>query len=84
MMAAAVKGRSVDEVNELTRAFKRLLSIRDQDDDDDGQSQLELGELEALKGVMKFPSRIKCATLAWNTLAQALDESAAAPAPGGS
>jgi NifU-like protein involved in Fe-S cluster formation len=34
--------------------------------------------------VMKFPSRIKCATLAWNTLAQALDESAAAPTPGGS
>jgi nitrogen fixation NifU-like protein len=84
MMAAAVKGRSVDEVNALTRAFKRLLSIRDQDDDDDGQPQLELGELEALKGVMKFPSRIKCATLAWNTLAQALDESAAAPTPGGS
>ncbi|MEA3216268.1 MAG: nitrogen fixation protein NifU [Acidimicrobiia bacterium] len=82
MMAAAVKGRSVDEVNALTRAFKRLLSIRDQDDDDDGQPQLELGELEALKGVMKFPSRIKCATLAWNTLAQALDESAAAPTPG--
>jgi nitrogen fixation NifU-like protein len=82
MMAAAVKGRSVDEVNSLTRAFKRLLSIRDQDDDDDGQPQLELGELEALKGVMKFPSRIKCATLAWNTLAQALDESAAAPTPG--
>jgi nitrogen fixation NifU-like protein len=53
---------------------------------DDGRAQgggaagrngkVELGELEALRGVVKFPSRIKCATLAWNTLTQALDESA--------
>jgi nitrogen fixation NifU-like protein len=33
-----------------------------------------LGELAALQGVVKFPVRIKCATLGWNTLAQALDE----------
>jgi|SRR5579872_381325 len=33
-----------------------------------------LGELAALQGVVKFPVRIKCATLSWNTLAQALDE----------
>jgi nitrogen fixation NifU-like protein len=32
-----------------------------------------LGDLEALQGVVKFPVRIKCATLAWNTLTQALD-----------
>jgi nitrogen fixation NifU-like protein len=32
-----------------------------------------LGDLEALQGVVKFPVRIKCATLSWNTLAQALD-----------
>lgn len=38
-----------------------------------------LGELAALQGVVKFPVRIKCATLSWNTLAQGLDE-AAAPA----
>jgi nitrogen fixation NifU-like protein len=34
-----------------------------------------MGELAALQGVVKFPVRIKCATLAWNTLAQGLDES---------
>jgi nitrogen fixation protein NifU and related proteins len=39
-----------------------------------------LGDLEALQGVVKFPVRIKCATLSWHTLAQALDE-AEAPAP---
>jgi nitrogen fixation NifU-like protein len=33
-----------------------------------------LGELAALQGVVKFPVRIKCATLAWNTLSQGLDE----------
>ncbi len=38
-----------------------------------------LGELAALQGVVKFPVRIKCATLSWNTLAQGLDESASAP-----
>ncbi|MGH9099120.1 MAG: hypothetical protein ACRDV8_02695, partial [Acidimicrobiales bacterium] len=34
----------------------------------------ELGELAALQGVVKFPVRIKCATLSWNALAQGLDE----------
>ena len=33
-----------------------------------------LGDLEALQGVVKFPVRIKCATLPWHTLTQALDE----------
>jgi nitrogen fixation NifU-like protein len=37
----------------------------------------QLGELAALQGVVKFPVRIKCATLSWNALAQGLDEVAA-------
>jgi nitrogen fixation NifU-like protein len=43
-------------------------------DDDDGDVDVKLGDLEALQGVVKFPVRIKCATLAWNTLVQALDQ----------
>ncbi len=39
-----------------------------------------LGDLEALQGVVKFPVRIKCATLSWHTLGQALDEVEAAQA----
>ena len=39
-----------------------------------------MGDLEALQGVVKFPVRIKCATLSWNTLAQALDEATASNA----
>ena len=41
---------------------------------------VQLGDLEALQGVVKFPVRIKCATLSWNTLIQALDEVEAATA----
>ncbi len=36
--------------------------------------ELPLGDLEALRGVVKYPVRIKCATLSWNTLNQAIDE----------
>src|SRR6185436_3972349 len=52
------------------------------DDDRDGDKIIEpdddvkLGDLEAPRGVVKFPVRIKCATLAWNTLTQGLDEAA--------
>ena len=38
---------------------------------------VKMGDLEALQGVVKYPVRIKCATLAWNTLAQGLDEAEA-------
>jgi nitrogen fixation NifU-like protein len=36
-------------------------------------TSIPLGDLEALQGVVKFPVRIKCAVLSWNTLAEALD-----------
>jgi nitrogen fixation protein NifU and related proteins len=38
------------------------------------EAAVALGDLEALQGVVKFPVRIKCATLSWNTLIQGLDE----------
>ena len=84
MMSSAVKGKSVDEARQLIRAFKALMSIHEsklegEGDGADLQAELEgvrLGDLEALQGVVKFPVRIKCATLAWNTLQQGLDESA--------
>ena len=82
MMSAAVKGKSVDEARQLIRAFKALMSIHEsklegEGDGEDLRAELEgvrLGDLEALQGVVKFPVRIKCATLAWNTLQQGLDE----------
>ncbi|HEX4905416.1 MAG TPA: SUF system NifU family Fe-S cluster assembly protein [Acidimicrobiales bacterium] len=88
MMSAAVKGKSVDDARALTRAFKALMSIHESrlDGEGDGSGtdtpvpdpEVQLGDLEALQGVVKFPVRIKCATLSWNTLTQALDEVAAA------
>ncbi len=86
MMSAAVKGKSVEEARQLIRAFKAMMSIHEQRlDGTDGEPvapdpDVKLGDLEALQGVVKFPVRIKCATLSWNTLAQALDEAEAPPA----
>jgi nitrogen fixation NifU-like protein len=84
MMSAAVKGKTLDEVQRLTRAFKGMMSIHEQSLDGDGAEpagavdpEVKLGDLEALRGVVKFPVRIKCATLSWNTLQQALEEPAA-------
>jgi len=85
MMSAAIKGQSVTDARRLISAFKSMMSIHEgeitgDDDFDDtageqeNQEPVKLGDLEALRGVVKFPVRIKCATLGWNTLAQALDE----------
>ncbi len=82
MMSTAVKGKTLDEARALTRAFKALMSIPETRLDGDGSGtdaptpdpEVKLGDLEALQGVVKFPVRIKCATLSWNTLAQGLDE----------
>ena len=83
MMSAAVKGKTVEEARLLTRAFKALMTIHESRlDGGDGSGtdtptpdpEVKLGDLEALQGVVKFPVRIKCATLSWNTLSQGLDE----------
>jgi nitrogen fixation NifU-like protein len=75
MMSAAIKGKTVPEVRALVRRFKAMMSIEtdDGDTDDAGGDEVPLGDLEALQGVVKFPVRIKCATLSWNTLLEALD-----------
>ena len=78
MMSQAVKGKSVVEVQALVRKFKGMMSIDTEGDDAAlNGAEVALGDLEALQGVVKFPVRIKCATLSWNTLAQALDEAEA-------
>ncbi|MBL8776654.1 MAG: SUF system NifU family Fe-S cluster assembly protein [Acidimicrobiales bacterium] len=88
MMSAAVKGKTLAEVRDLTRAFKAMMSIHEQEIGGEGDEaevgedaapaeEVRLGDLEALRGVVKFPVRIKCATLSWNTLAQGIDEATA-------
>jgi nitrogen fixation NifU-like protein len=87
MMSQAIKGRSVDEVRALVRRFKAMMSIEEsvgdesgdgEGGDGNGEAAPPLGDLEALQGVVKFPVRIKCATLAWNTLLDALNQPASA------
>jgi nitrogen fixation NifU-like protein len=84
LMSSAVKGKPLDEVHQLIHTFKGMMSIHEallgQDGEDIEPEEInleKLGELAALQGVVKFPVRIKCATLSWNALAQGLDEVAA-------
>ncbi len=73
MMAAAIVGKSLDEVETLTRLFKRMMSIEEGDSPVDSERPGSvLGDLEALQGVRRFPVRIKCADLPWTTLEDAL------------
>ncbi len=62
--------------------FRTMMAI-DESDDGDASEVLDperpgatLGDIEALQGVRQYPVRIKCAALGWNTLLEALGESA--------
>lgn len=73
MMAEAIVGKTVTEVDTLTHRVKSMLDIEDGDAGlDPDRPGAELGDLEALAGVKQFPVRIKCADLAWTTLQEAL------------
>jgi nitrogen fixation protein NifU and related proteins len=75
LMSGAVKGKSVHDAKGVMRTFKRMMTVGDESDESEEPVDVRsLGELAALQGVVKFPVRIKCATLAWNTLDQALSE----------
>jgi nitrogen fixation NifU-like protein len=76
MMSQAVKGKTVAEVRALVHRFKSMMSIEELDEVDAG-AEVKLGDLEALQGVVKFPVRIKCAVLSWNTLTEALSQATA-------
>src|SRR5207253_1874577 len=66
MMTEAVKGKTVEEAEELFRAFQRMVTSTSEEGDDLGD------ELQALAGVRDHPVRVKCATLAWHALHAAL------------
>ena len=67
MLAEIIEGKSLDEVKEIAGIVKRLLKGEEIGDD------VDLGDLEALRGVKKFPVRVKCALLSWTTLIDAID-----------
>ena len=61
MLTELVKGKPVPEVERLILEFRAMMAGKDVSEDD-------LGDLVALKGVVRYPVRIKCAVLAWDTL----------------
>jgi nitrogen fixation NifU-like protein len=66
MMTEAVKGKTVDDAQEVAAEFRGMMEgARDPDEE-------EFGDLTALKGVVKYPVRIKCAVLAWDVLQDVL------------
>ena len=74
MMTDAIKGKTRAEIEEITSRFRALMSL-----DEGAELELDperpgavLGDMEALQGVRQYPVRIKCASLGWSTLAEAL------------
>lgn len=67
LMTEAVKGRPVAEARQLFEHMHQMLTESHPEDTD-------LGKLEVLSGVREFPARVKCATLAWHTLQNAITQ----------
>lgn len=62
MMTQAVKGKKVTDALEMSKLFSNMML------GEEIKTDLDLGDIEALSGVSKFPARIKCATLAWKAM----------------
>jgi nitrogen fixation NifU-like protein len=68
MMTQAIKGKKVEDALKLAEIFSNMMQGKEYDED------LDLGDIEALQGVAKFPARIKCATLAWKAMEKGLNQ----------
>ena len=66
MLTELVEGKSLAEVQRIAGLFKGMML-------EDGEPVEELGDLEALQGVKKYPVRIKCAILSWNTMLEGME-----------
>lgn len=69
MMTQAIKGKDIETAMKMSSIFSNIMQGKDYDEED-----LDLGDIEALQGVSKFPARIKCATLAWKAMEKGLKE----------
>ena len=68
VMSSSLKGKTTEEAHQLFDVFHKLVT-----GDASGLSAADLGRLAAFSGVSEFPARVKCATLAWHTLRNALE-----------
>ena len=66
IMSSMIKGRTLEEVNILFDKFHMLCTGQEVEDDDD------IDRLRVLSGVSKFPTRVKCATMSWHAVKEAL------------
>ena len=73
LMTDAIKGKSVEEARELFERFHDMITS------DPAAPAADLGKLSALAGVREFPTRVKCASLAWHTMKAAVVDKAAGP-----
>ena len=69
MMAEAIEGTDITKAKALIGAFKKLML----ENGDVKSLPPELEQLASLEGVRKFPLRVKCATLGWNTVMQGFE-----------
>ncbi|KAB2332884.1 Fe-S cluster assembly sulfur transfer protein SufU [Bacillus mesophilum] len=69
MMTQAIKGKTFEDAVKLSKIFSDMMQGKDYDD------EIDLGDIEALQGVSKFPARIKCATLPWKAMEKGINES---------
>ena len=76
MMTQSIKGKTVREAEALFQDFHTMVT-REPGAEYDSSS---LGELEVLSGVCAFPTRIKCASLAWHTMTASLNNKQNGPA----
>jgi len=71
LMSDRLEGKNIEDAEELRENFKAMITS---DDEDLEALKDELGDLVSLKGVIKFPIRVKCANLSCNTLKKVLNE----------
>ncbi|GEN83293.1 iron-sulfur cluster assembly scaffold protein NifU [Sporosarcina luteola] len=68
MMTQIIKNKDVDTAVTYAHIFSDMMLGKEIDD------SVDLGDIEALSGVAKFPARIKCATLAWKAMEKGVGE----------
>jgi len=69
MMTQAIKGKKLEDALRMSKLFSDMMLGKELD-----AGELDLGDIEALQGVSKFPARIKCATLAWKAMEKGVHE----------
>jgi len=72
LMTDALKGKSIEHAHVIFDQFHQLVTGAQSETSHEASRDKILGKLTALGGVSEFPMRVKCATLAWHTLRNAL------------